>query len=131
MLNSNKVKVKILKIYNMIYDDYYSINQSIMYPATLDWEEIDEEQLTEVKNAIASANAMMQNNDFTYVLISYNENMKDEVFNLASEFRRKIEREEEQRKQKALEAKKKREKKALERKRKQLEKLKEELGENL
>lgn len=128
-MEQEKHKVKVIKAYTTSFDHYYGVD-TVLYPASLDWEEVSEDELIELRSAVNAANAMRNDLSATYILISYHENLQVEVFRLASEFKEKIKQEEEKRKEKALREKQKREEKALERKRKQLEKLKKELEED-
>lgn len=97
-----------------------------------DWEEVSDKDYYEMQDAVRYANNKAKNG--YYFLVEYYDDLKDEVFKSASEFKEKMlkqkEREEKAREKAREEAKKKREEKAQERKRKQLEKLKKELGED-
>jgi len=119
------MKVKIIKAH-VIYDyDGYQDN-TLFYPVAGDWEEVNQKEYLEIKDAIKYAN--MNSSDVKYLLIEYSENTKDEMFKSASDFKDKIKKREEAEQKQKEEAKQKREEKAMERKKKQLEKLKRELG---
>lgn len=126
----NKFKVKIIKADRYIdsYDDYYS--SSILYPAAGDWEEVTAAERDEIREAISYANGSRNRSlDGYYILVEYNEDIINEVFESARDFKEKMRREKEREEKRKAEEKRKRDEKAKERKRKQLEKLKKELGE--
>lgn len=120
-------KVKVIRGDRAIdtYDDYYT--RSIFFPASGDWEEMNNQEYMDLQEAVRYAN--MQSRDGSYYFtIEYTENMIEDVFQSASDFKRKMrEREKKENERKEAE-RRRRDEKAKERKRKQLEKLKRELG---
>jgi hypothetical protein len=120
-------KVKIIKVYNR--DCYDCGGDQVFAPATTDWEEVEDNQLWNLKQAVNLANWSDRNKDFNYVLVEYAENTIEEVEKLASDWLRKEEAKKLAQEKKRAEEKAKREAKATERKLKQLERLKKEFGE--
>lgn len=119
-------KVKIIK--STYADNYYESGTSIFYPCTEDWEEVDDNEYEEIKEAIYHANSKRTDNHW-FILIEYSEDVKLEAFKKAADFVEAQRKEKEAIEKRKADAKKKREEKALERKRKQLERLKRELEE--
>jgi hypothetical protein len=119
-------KVKVIKSeMNISYDDCYA--SSIFYPAAGDWEEVSDSGYKELQEAVSYANRASGNG--RYFLIEYSDNINEEVFKSASDFKSKMLKQRQKEEKAKEEAKRKRDEKALERKRKQLEKLKKELEE--
>lgn len=119
-------KVKIIKSSHHV--DYYGDDHNSLYPMAGDWEEVSDNEYYEMQDAVRYANNKAKNG--YYFLVEYYDDLKDEVFKSASEFKEKMLKQKEREEKAREEAKKKREEKAQERKRKQLEKLKKELGED-
>lgn len=118
-------KVKVIKVETSYVDDYEQ--SQTFHPAIPDWEEVDDDGLVSLREAIRYAN--VKSTGSRYCLITYNEDTKADMFRDAKAFvdARKKERE---REEKAKEAKKdKAAQTDLARKKNQLEKLKKELGE--
>lgn len=122
-----KTKIKIIKIYDD-YDSYRDYANSIFYPVTEDWEEVTQQKISEIRDAIQYANSDYKNVDGRYVLIEYGDSLTAEVFKKASDFKIKMQKQKEKEARIQAEAKAKRDEKALSRKIRQLEKLKKELG---
>lgn len=122
-------KVKVLKLYSIYSTDCYEYsNENILSPATQDWEEISDEKLSELQDALYAINYQtIGRNNFRYVLVTYSETSVEEVFKSYDGLMATLKRVQEERDKKKEAEKAKRAEKALERKRKQLEKLKREL----
>lgn len=124
-------KVKIIKAMDHItyYDDY----ASLLYPVSIDWEEVTHDEMQRIQAEVDGANHK-GNNGWRYIMIVYSNYVDKEVTRLASEWKaeqEKCRQKEEARKE--LARKKKEEKSAerkvklLEKKIKEVEKLKKEL----
>lgn len=120
-------KVKILLVTS--YHCYECDGQSNLYPVTTDWEEVSDTEYWEMVQAISDANRMNKDDSSQYILVSYSENMKAEIFAKASEFRKSIEDARAKREEEKIKVAKKKKVTALARKQKQFARLKEELGE--
>jgi hypothetical protein len=77
-------KVKVIKSSTVLFDD--DSDYSSLYPATLDWEEMDEAGIAALRLAIDYANQYRQGSA-NYVLVEYSDRNVEEVFRLASEFK--------------------------------------------
>ena len=119
-------KVKIIKS-NYGIDSYEDTN-SVLYPCTEDWEEVNDTEYEEIRQAVAYSNLRRNTNSY-YMLIEYSDEVNSEVFRRAANFVAAQQKEKELLEKRKEDAKLKREEKNVERKRKQLEKLKKELGE--
>lgn len=128
---SDKVKVKVIKSSHYIegYGGYEDNAFNILYPVSTDWEEVIPIEREEIAEAVRYANHQRTQNGEHYVMLEYNDDIRNEVFDLASKFKEKMEKEKARDEARKEEAARKRLEKAEERKRKQFEKLKKELGE--
>lgn len=123
----NTIKVKVIKSSANIGSDYYD-DYARLYPVSTDWEEVTLEEANEIQDAVRYANMNNKSSDY-YIFLEYNEDVVDEVFKLASQFKTDLLYKKALEEKRAADAKAKRDAQAQERKRKQLEKLKKELGE--
>ena len=105
-------------------DDVYS-DSFVFYPATSDWDEVDDDMLERLRTAVYQAN----NGNNNYVLVLYSETTQSEMFKDAKAFIDAQEKIKAKIVADALARKIKSEASATEKKRKQLERLKKELGE--
>ena len=120
-------KVKVLRSdTSYSYDDYDSRN--LLYPVSMDWEEVTATRREEIRQAIYDANQMRRNGGY-YFMVEYNEETMNELFADASAFADKVRKEREREIKRKADAARVKDEKAVERKRKQLEKLKREFGE--
>jgi hypothetical protein len=120
-------KVKVIRADHVVdtYDDYYG--RDVFCPVAGDWEEMTEQEIIELREALGYANR--QTKDGYYFLVEYNDAMIEDIFKSAADFKEKMRKQQEREEKRKAEEKRKRDEKAQERKRKQLEKLKKELGE--
>lgn len=119
------MKCKIIQV-SSYYDANGYESNAVLYPMTLDWDEVTEEEYNEIRQAVGISNQMSNEQ---YILISYDESYKNKIFqNVKDWHQAQKEYTEKEAKRKETE-RLKRESTALDRKRKQLEKLKSELGE--
>jgi hypothetical protein len=126
-----RYKIKIIKSSCSIYGNHnYNDEQVVLSPVTDDWETVDIKTRNEMSLAITYANTKSLDGSM-YILLEYSldDETKNEVFKLASDFMEKQKRDKAKDANRRAEAKRKREDSALSRKKKQLEKLKKELGE--
>lgn len=116
------VKVKIIKLSQYLTDSYYEEDINILFPMTLDWEEMTEQDYRKLVDAVNKANAKL--NRYRYIVVSYSNDaeMKNEIFKLASDWQKEQDRKEAAYQKKLAEEKKKKEEKAAERRKKNLAK---------
>jgi hypothetical protein len=118
-------KVKVIKSKYRSYD--YDNDETIFYPVSGDWEEVDDKKYAEIVEAVQYANSKVR--DDWYFLVEYSETTMDEVFQSATAFKEEMRKKQEKEEKRKEAERKKRQEKALERKKKQLERLKKEFGE--
>lgn len=120
-------KVRIIR--TTTYGDYYYDNQSILFPASGDWQDVDDKEYQEICMAVQYANRTNKGSDWFYLLAEYSDKITQDVYASATAFKEEMKRQKEAEEKKKAEAKAKRKITERERKKKQLQKLKKELGE--
>jgi hypothetical protein len=125
-IGTKRIKAKVVKLETSYC--YDCGGHTMLYPASVDWEEFTLEEIAKLKKTIMEANSGLSNTH--YVLVTYESETPEEVFLLASQWRDSIEKERIKREKEATKRREITERQKLERKMKQLEKLKKELGEN-
>lgn len=123
------MKVKIIKIDQSNYGFYNDDEKVFLYPNTLEWEEVSEEEYQELTQAVFQANLMVKNG--RYIVISYDDSYVEDVYQKASEFIEAEKKKAQAKKEAAEKAKADREKKKKEREIKKLKALQEKYGDEV